>query len=345
INTGPIPHLSGFWGFAFKVFASLNHRIFKKYYDINHSKLIGRLNLKKIKEKVYGDYDFIYAPIASRELSQIKNLKTPVMYASDITFDLIKSKYGFDMLYEFSFKEGDEVERLAIKNASYCLYPSEWAAASAINTYGANPKKVFIVALGANISHLPQYNVDDKTAFDRLEVLFLGVDWVRKGGSIVVKTYQLLKENNFNVHLTICGCVPPIDLTDIDVTVIPFLDKNDSDDYKKFNQLLINTHLLFVPSEAEAYGIVFCEAAAYGIPVITRNTGGISSIVKDGVNGFCLSYNSSAEDYFKTISQVVEDRNLYKNLSIESRNLYVNKLNWDNWGKEVSTIIKNHLQL
>ncbi|RZJ99827.1 MAG: hypothetical protein EOO43_25745 [Flavobacterium sp.] len=33
VNAGPIPYLSGFWGFAFKVFASINHRIFNKYYD------------------------------------------------------------------------------------------------------------------------------------------------------------------------------------------------------------------------------------------------------------------------------------------------------------------------
>ncbi|MGI4750513.1 MAG: glycosyltransferase family 4 protein [Janthinobacterium lividum] len=343
-NTGPIPYLSGFWGFAFKLFASINHRIFKKYYDTNHSKLVGRLNLKKIKDKVYGDYDFIYAPIASRELSQIKNLKTPVIYASDITFDLIKSKYGFDNHYKFSIKEGDDIESLAIKNATYCLYPSEWAAASAIDKYGAEPDKVFVVPLGANISYLPNYNIEEKANIVNLEILFLGVDWVRKGGDIVIKTYQKLKEHNYNVHLTICGCVPPIDLTNTDITVIPFLDKNNLRDYEIFNQLLIDTHLLFVPSEAEAYGIVFCEAAAYGIPVISRDVGGISSIVKNGINGYCLPHDSTEMAYFEVISKISKDEEMYRKLSVASRSLYLKKLNWDNWGEKVSVIIKNHLK-
>ncbi len=341
-NAAPIPFLSGFWGFAFKLFASINHRIFNKYYDTNHSKLVGRLNLKKIKDKVYGNYDFIYAPIASRELSQIKNLKTPVLYASDITFDLIKSKYGFDNLYKFSVKEGDDVERLAIKNATYCLYPSEWAAASAINQYGADPEKVFVIPLGANISHLPQYNVDEKTNFSKLEILFLGVDWVRKGGDIVIKTYQKLKEHNVDVHLTICGCVPPVDLSNTDITVIPFLDKNNPEDYKKFDQLLIQTQLLFVPSEAEAYGIVFCEAAAYGIPVISRDAGGITSIIKNDINGYCLPYDAKEDAYFDIISKISSDNNLYKRLSTASRNLYLEKLNWDKWGEKVSNLVYTH---
>ncbi|RYX87125.1 glycosyltransferase, partial [bacterium] len=343
-NTGPIPHLTGFWKLAFNVFASINHRVFHKYYDINHSKLIGRLNLKKIKDKVYGDYDFIYAPIASRELSQVKNLKTPVIYASDITFDLIKEKYGFEMLYKFSFKEGDDVERLAIKKATYCLYPSEWAANSAINKYSAKPEKVLIIPLGANISHLPEYDVTAKTNFNTLEILFLGVDWVRKGGDIVLNTYRKLKEHNFDVHLTICGCVPPVDLTDSDITVISFLDKNNPKDYEKFNQLLIDTHLLFVPSEAEAYGIVFCEAAAYGIPVITRDVGGISSIVKNNVNGYCLPYDSTLDAYFETLSTIVTNNELYKTLSTASRKLYSDSLSWDRWGEKVSNIMKDHLR-
>jgi len=342
-NTGPIPYLSGFWGWAFRLFASINHRIFKKYYDTGHSKLVGRLNLKKIKDKVYGDYDFIYAPIASREISQIKNLNTPILYASDITFDLIKEKYGFEMLYKFSFKEGDQVERLAISKATFCLYPSEWAAHSAINTYGAKRNHVFIVPLGANISATPNYNPKEKSAFKTLEILFLGVDWVRKGGDIVLKTYQILKTYGIDVHLTICGCIPPIDLSDTGITVIPFLNKNNSTDVIAFDALLTKTHLLFVPSQAEAFGIVFCEAAAYGIPVISRDAGGISSIVKNNINGYCLPPDATEQDYADVINKIANDKEHYLQLSEASRKVYLEKLNWDSWGKSVSDIMINYI--
>lgn len=343
-NAGPIPFLSGFWAFAFKFYASFNNRIFHKFYDTGHSKLVGRLNLQKIKSKVFGDYDFIYAPIASREISQVKNLKTPVLYASDITFDLIKEKYGFDILFDFSKKEGDEVEQMAIANATLCLYCSDWAAQSAIKTYGASTDKVFVVPLGANISSLPSYNAEEKVNFETLEILFLGVDWIRKGGETVLKTYDLLKSQGYQVHLTICGCVPPLDLSNTDITVIPFLNKSNPDDAKAFDVLLTNSHLLFVPSQAEAFGVVFCEAAAYGVPVISRDAGGISSIVKNGINGYCLSANATEHDYFNTIINIIKDKKHYLKLSQDSRKMYLERLNWDSWGESVAKIIKDYLQ-
>ncbi|MVN21121.1 glycosyltransferase family 4 protein [Mucilaginibacter arboris] len=342
-NVGPIPNLSGFWNLMFKIYASINHRLFNKFYDTNHSKLIGKLNLKKVKEKVYGAYDFIYAPAASREVSQIKKIKIPILYASDITFDLIKEKYGFEILFDFSKKEGDEVERLAINRSTLCLYCSDWAASSAINTYGANPDKVYVVPFGANINTLPDYHVEKKAKYKTLEILFLGVDWVRKGGDIVLKTYLLLKAKGIDVHLTICGCLPPIDLSSTDVTIIPFIDKRKPEGVKAFDSLLTKSHLLFVPSQAEAFGIVFCEAAAYGIPVISRDAGGISSIVKNGINGYCLPPDATEYDYFNTITKIVNDRELYAQLSQDSRKKYLEELNWDKWGESVHDIITNYL--
>ena len=292
---------------------------------------------------INGDYDFIYAPIASRELSQVKNLKTPILYASDITFDLIKEKYGFEILYGFSVNEGAEVEQLAINNATLCLYSSDWAARSAINTYEAKPNKVFVVPFGANISTTPLYYLEEKIEFKTLEILFLGVDWVRKGGEMVLKTYKLLKAQNVDVHLTICGCIPPVDLSDTDITVIPFLNKNNSEDSKAFNNLLTNSQLLFLPSKEDCTPIVFCEAAAYGIPVITRDEGGISSLVKNGINGYCLPPDATEQEYFNTINKIVNNRGLYKELSQASRKIYLEKLNWDSWGKSVSDIMINHI--
>jgi glycosyltransferase involved in cell wall biosynthesis len=121
--------------------------------------------------------------------------------------------------------------------------------------------------------------------------------------------------------------------------VIPFLNKNDVSQMKSFTQLFQDTHLLFLPSKAECFGIVFCEASAYGIPSITTNTGGIPNAVYDGVNGFCLDVNANPKEYYNTIVQLIEDTEKYKALSKSSRALYLNKLNWENWGNEVSEII------
>ena len=57
-----------------------------------------------------------------------------------------------------------------------------------------------------------------------VNILFLGVDWYRKGGDLVYDTFLKLIEAGYNIHLTVCGCVPPVKHAKI--KVIPFLRNN-----------------------------------------------------------------------------------------------------------------------
>ena len=104
--------------------------------------------------------------------------------------------------------------------------------------------------------------------------------------------------------------------------------------------MLNRTHFLFLPSKAECFGIVFCEASAFGIPSITRNTGGISNAVYNGINGYCLDENAKADDYFNVVKKLIENESEYKKISISSRKLYEDKLNWEKWACSVLEIIK-----
>ena len=139
------------------------------------------------------------------------------------------------------------------------------------------------------------------------------------------------------MNLTVCGCIPPV--THPKMKVIPFLNKNDVSQMKSFTSLFQNTHLLFLPSKAECFGIVFCEASAFGIPSITTNTGGIPNAVVDGENGYCLDVNATPSDYYHTIRQLIENPSQYQSLSASSRNLYLSTLNWNHWAQSIVEMI------
>ena len=62
---------------------------------------------------------------------------------------------------------------------------------------------------------------------------------------------------------------------------------------KQKEELYISSDYFLLPSvydrtdgSIEGYGIVFIEANAYGLPVISGNTGGMTEAVKDGVTGY-----------------------------------------------------------
>jgi glycosyltransferase involved in cell wall biosynthesis len=169
--------------------------------------------------------------------------------------------------------------------------------------------------------------------------LFLGVDWKRKGGEIAFDSMVALERAGIRASLTVCGCQPPASYFHSKMKVIPFLDKNNSNDRGKLIDLLLNSDFLLLPTRSEAYGIVFCEANAFGLPVIATDTGGVSEIVKNGYNGFLLSPNAEASDYARIIMQIWNDEVRYLELVENSRKSYDQRLNWDAWGKAVKKAI------
>jgi glycosyltransferase involved in cell wall biosynthesis len=83
--------------------------------------------------------------------------------------------------------------------------------------------------------------------------------------------------------LTVVGCHPEIEGEAKSFTrVVGFLRKSSPEDSEMLGRLYLSATALLVPSQAECFGCVYCEASAYGLPAIARDTGGVSAAVIDG---------------------------------------------------------------
>jgi len=219
------------------------------------------------------------------------------------------------------------------------MLASGWNKNSAINDYGIDAKKITVIPCGANMDMIPAATELNMDASGQCRLLFLAVEWDRKGGGIALETYRILKQKGINPHLHIIGCVPPQDLSgEENVTVIPFLDKNNTGDFQQLHKIFLQTDFLLLPTRAECAGVVFSEASAYGIPSITTDTGGVTTYVQDGINGFALPFNAGPEQYADKIAQLVSDPKELQNLKKSSRKYYEERLNWDLWGQQFQQI-------
>ena len=242
-------------------------------------------------------------------------------------------------------EEGNYIEQSAINKADLLLYPTIWAADSAITDYGADESKLKIVPFGANMDQIPSKEmVNTKKKSDKCRLLFLGVDWERKGGEIAFETLIELGKMNVNAELTVCGCIPPGEFKHENMRVIPFLDKNEPEQNKELQQLFLKSDFLLLPSRTEAYGVVFCEANAYGLPAITTDTGGIPGVIEEGKNGFMFPLKARGREYAELISEVHGDDQKYYQLVRTSREIFETKLNWDVWGIQVCSHIKKFIR-
>lgn len=318
---------------------------FRRRYNTIHNKLQAKYygrEFKKIIKK--GDFDVIFAPKSSVEIAYLKT-KIPIFYYSDTSFDQIKNYYSvFSNLTRFSENESELIQLKALFNSNAVIHSSKWATDHVIQHYKIDARRAFTIAMGANIDEAPDPEILSSKLSDRstCNLLFLGVEWERKGGPIAFEALLTLIKLGLNSTLTVCGCTPPEGFIHPNMKVIPYLDKNDPKQYDQFLNLMRNSHFLILPTRAECAGIVFAEASSYGMPSITTDTGGVSAMVEDGVNGYRLHYDARGYVYAQLIKAVFEDAEKYKKLIYSSREKYANQLNWTVWGREMKNIIVQH---
>jgi glycosyltransferase involved in cell wall biosynthesis len=286
--------------------------------------------------------DVIFAPAGSVPLAYLQT-KIPIVYLSDITFHLIVDYYHeFSRLFRPHARMADEIERLAIAKADRLIYPSSWAARSAIDDYGANPDIVHVVPFGANFETPPSredaLQIPKK---DRCRLLFVGANWERKGGQYAVETLLALEKMGIGATLTIVGCRPPENIIHKDIHVIPFLDKNKTAERERLYRLYCDSHFFILPTRAECYSIALCEANAFGLPVLATQTGGLPELVREGINGFLLPLEAGGDRYAALVRELYADEARYEALRRSSRGEFESRLNWDAWGKKVGAVIRS----
>ncbi len=307
---------------------------FLKGYAKHFSKQLER---ELLKRKV----DMLFVPSAPQLIAYCKT-DLPVVYLTDATFFQLQGYYPFFKdIAKYNIDQGIEMDKLVFEKAAHCMLASDWTKRSAIHDYRITENKISVVPLGANLDIIPGVEELKKEKNKTCQLLFLGVEWERKGGQIALDTYTILKEKGLPVHLTIIGCVPPVAINDNGITIIPFINKHNKEEAAQLYNIILNSHFLLLPTRAECAGVVFCEASAFGIPSITTNTGGVSSYVEDGVNGYALPLTAGADEYVKTIEGIFMDQERYQQLCSSSRKKYEEVLNWDSWGRSFHQIAEN----
>ncbi len=289
------------------------------------------------KKIVSHSFDWLYAPAGAAETALLPT-DIPVLGLSDINHILAQEYKSYQDLWSWSLQELAEIEVMALRKFKKIAYPTQWVAQSSIRDLHIDAQKIFIAPLGANIedSEIPDYEqIIRKKKSEICRLLFLGVDWERKGGTIAFDTLRILCSMNIPTELIVCGCTPPSHYSHPAMKVIPFLDKNDDHHRASLHQLLSSSSFLLLPTRAEAYGIVFCEASCFGLPSVSTNVGGVSGVVCEGKNGHLLSLSSNAEQYAQLIAEIWEDERRYCALSLASREEYEHRLNWKAWAETV----------
>lgn len=279
------------------------------------------------------------APISYLEISQ------PIVFLSDATFAALKNFYpDFTGLSPETLRNGDDMEQRALSRCAKAIFTSDWAAQSALKDYAADPQKVEVIPFGANIesnrTRADIVTILQRKSFDICKLLFVGVDWKRKGGDRALEVANMLNRRGLPTELHIVGCEPPSPTPDF-VVRHGFVSKKSPEGAALFDRLLMDSHFLVVPSLAECYGLVFAEASSFGLPSFATRVGGIPTVVVDGVNGYTLDLAAPASDYCDLIENLFRDRDAYDRMALACFREYTERLNWHVAGERIQATIKS----
>jgi glycosyltransferase involved in cell wall biosynthesis len=236
----------------------------------------------------------------------------------------------------------DRQERLSLRICAAAVYASRRAADSAVRDYGADPGKVHVAPFGPNIEPGSRAELDAAMAARSLapvRLLFVGREWQRKGGGIVLDTARALHAGGLDAEVDLVG------LPRLPVPVPPYVRHHGPLGHKRPEQkallrrLFERATLVFVPSRAEAFGMTFCEAAAFGLPAVTTAVGGIPEVVLDGVTGLVLPLEAGPDAYAAAIACLVADSVRYTAMARRARQEYEARLNWDAFGDQVRALL------
>lgn len=325
-------------------------QLFKKYiYAERESPRFNITTAKKYSEQTQKkiqllNIDAIIAP----QINPISFLETSlpqILWTDSLYAGLLNSYPSFANHSKNSIEQGHRIVKECLTRCRLAIFSSDWAAQSAREHYDTPPEKIRVIPFGANISH--QNTFEDvrhliKSRSKKVfKVLFSGKYWDRKGGDIVFKVISALHHAGYRVELNFLGCHPPKNIKIPDyIQCHGFISKNTPAGMTTILNLIRESHILFVPSRAEAYGIVFCEANAFGLPCLTSNVGGIPTIIKNDVNGMAFNVNTSIETYCDYIIKLIENNNYYENLALSAFNEYQTRLNWQVATQRVKKLIE-----
>lgn len=199
---------------------------------------------------------------------------------------------------------------------------SEWLRNDLIQHTGLPEAKVHHVGGGCNID---VSKIDCSRKRGR-RFLFVGRDWDRKNGELVVSAFKKLTSSHpeWDAELYIAGPVTQPKST-VGQERISYLGRLT---HEELVDCYNNCDYFVMPSKFEAYGLVFAESLCFGLPCIGKNICAMPEFIQHGTNGLLIE-NDDSDELADAMEKMLTHGPEMARFVQEHRAFYIREYSWD----------------
>ena len=253
-----------------------------------HELHAGVLAARRIRalERAGGAFDVIHFHTqATAYASLLRMRRTPSIVSIDITQRLAASEAP-EGLARLDYAPNAAMDRRVFAAAAAVTATSRWAADDVLRDQPALAERVHVMPYPVPLDGFDAGWQAERVARagEPVRVLFVGGDWVRKGGPELLQAWR---EGGFAevARLDVVSdsqLVKPVDAGSLAV------HRGIRAYTPEWFALWRRADLFAMPTRGEAFGMVFQEAAAAALPSVGTRIGAVPEIVGDGVTGLLV---------------------------------------------------------
>ncbi len=320
-------------------------RLLHKNYWFNRNPVVLKNYARQIQKALPSTKTDVLVSISSIPTTLLETSLPIVVWVDAVFPDIIDFYPEFTNMPQVTLRNGFKMEKISLDRCAHVVCSSHWAARGAQRYYRLPDEKVSVIPYGANMEtslspEIIEQMVNSK-ATEKCILVFAGVNWERKGGEMAVETARILNERRLPTELHVLGShpknkkqYPPF------VRFHGFISKETAEGKDRIRQIISAAHFLILPTRADCSPIVYSEFNAWGIPCLTTDVGGTTTLVKNNINGYAFPLDSRADEYATYIKDIFSDYNTYKKMCLTSYGEYTGRLNWKTSGAKMMAVLR-----
>lgn len=174
------------------------------------------------------------------------------------------------------------VDLWRVRRADLTLPMSAWAGRILVDDCSVPGPTVHPVPIGLDLEWWQPVAGRNERAGGKPKILFVGGDFERKGGRLLLEVFAERFLGRAELHLVTNAPLPPLPA---DVFVHAGLTTDDP----RLRELYRSSDLFVLPTLSDTSSWVCLEAMASGLAVVTTRVGGIPDLIDDGRTGLLVA--------------------------------------------------------